>query len=201
MDINLIVTLILCLLALALLVGGPIVVLRRAARLNDAQEAQAVAFEREMLATAHRADRQPAETTSPVPRAEPRQRLGREYPVFGVVMPPPGAPVEAAPAAQPPAPGSETSPLVRSIIDKLSVAGVFKSVEGPLRCANPDIRGTLISLKGGKRLGILDSAFDRADPALDGLMRHLDGLIVSGPDGQALYLKRFQDFLSDLMML
>lgn len=218
MDMNLIVTLILALAALALVVGGPIIVMRRAASLNSMQEAEAAAFEREMLAATRRGDAQKSAPPSPLPNPPPHPpRLGREYPAFGnapktqdpplastpsVASPiPPVSPPPVGPPAHTPAHSiGQPSPLASSVIEKLSVAGVFRSVEGPLRCANPEIRGTLISLKNGKRLGILDSAFDHSDPALEGLLRHLDGLIVAGPGGQPLFLKRFQDFLSDLMM-
>jgi hypothetical protein len=219
MDANLIVTLILVLVALALLVGGPIMVMRRAATLKSTQEVEAAAFERDLLAATRAPERDSgAGTTSPPPPAPSPQRLGREYPAFGEAPKPTlaGAPngrradERTLPNQDPvraPLPGSSAStsppaaPRTRSIVDKLTVAGIFKSVEGPLRCANPEIRGTLISLKNGKRLGILESEFDRDDPALDALMRHLDGLIVPGPEGQPLVLKRFQDFLSDLIML
>lgn len=212
MNSDLIVTFLLTAVALVLVIGGPIWVFRRASRLNAAQDAEARAFEQEVLIETRR----PAPSGNaapPLPPPEARRAVGQALPAYGAPDPGPAQPVPGPPPV-PPAPASPDpvvpadsppsdglSPFVRGVIGKLEVAGTFRSVEGPLRCANPALRGTLISLRGEKRLGIIEEGFDRDDPALQALLRHMDAIVVAGAEGEALVFKRFQDFLSDLIAL
>lgn len=216
MNPDLILTSLLALAALILVIGGPILILRRASRLNAAQDAEARAFEQEILIASRRPEAtEGAEAAPAVP--ETRRPVGQALPAYGTpTVPPEPAPAEPVPPAGSPPPASTSptstspagapisdglSPFVRGVIDKLEVAGRFKSVEGPLRCTNPELKGTLISLKGDKRLGIIEEGFDPDDPALQALLRHMDGLIMAGAGGEALVFKRFQDFLSDIIAL
>jgi hypothetical protein len=289
-------------IAMALIIGGPVLILRRAARIQAAQDAEARAFEREMLinpgrsaasvtaapgqapghtfshalaqAPGHASGEALGETPglgvthaaayapgqapghapgqaltqipgSPGPPAPGRRTMGTAIPSFGEErvreasaagpfpaegppapvapryedVPPRGAPAEAMQAEGVSIDGISTgavsadgvsmggvstdgaSDFVESVIKKLEAARAFKSVEGPLRCANPELVGTLISLNGGRRIGIVESGFDRNDPAIPAILRHVDGLIVAGAEGEALYVKRFQDFLSSIIAL
>lgn len=229
MTPDLIIALVLGLLALTLVIGGPIWLFRRAARINAAQEAEARAFEQEILIASRRPAAQGGAAnsgTASTPSVS-RSTVGQAMPVYGetaaeTAPPPPPAPADPgvageAPAAPtmpvppepvtsggPPSPSPGAgpdglSPFVRGVIQKLEVAGTFQTVEGPLRCANPELKGTLVSLKGGKRLGIIDAGFERDDAALQALLRHMDGLVVEGNEGEALVFKRFQDFLSEVI--
>jgi type II secretory pathway pseudopilin PulG len=186
-DLGQIIGLGMLLIALGLLVGGPVWMMRRAAALRAAQEAEAAAFEREAIAS--------------------MRRSGAQTPARVPLSPAPESP-GAAPASAPPSTPTVTvgasgglSPLARSVIDKLEVAGASPTVEGPLRTANPAIRGALITIRGNLRIGILDSTLDRDDPALGMLIRHLDAIVVSGPGDEPLLVKQFQSLIGDLFKL
>lgn len=198
--------------ALLLIAGGVVWIFVRASRLNAAQEREAAAFEREMMAktrvpTGQTSAKQPPAAVTGQPsdasdetskEAPPEPPAEEEWMKQAPKVAPP--PVAAKPAPTESA-TEGPSAFETNVIEKLEVAGAFKSIEGPLRCGNPEITGTLISLQNQARFGILRGPFLPRDPALNALMRHLDGLIIEGPEGEALVVGRFQDLLGDLMSL
>lgn len=197
LNASLIVTSLLLILALGALGGGIYWMIRRTSLLQSAHDAQAAAFERQMLA----AMSVPAPTAAAAAQAAgmPRNAMSGA----SVSVPPPGFPRQDAggPGTEQGNGGRRDAPLAASVIEKLGVAGIFQAVEGPLRTGNPDLHGTLISLRGGKRIGVLEGDLNRDDPALQALLRHVDGLIIEGPGGEPLFLKRFQSFLSEFFTL
>jgi hypothetical protein len=192
-DLGQIIATAILLVSLGLLIGVPVWIMRRASTLHSAQSAEEAAFERETMA-AMRGVVPPASAPPIRPSPAPAPALTPE-------------PAKPAQAAAPPSPtesggpGWAVSPLARSVMEKLEVAGATPSLEGPIRTANPAIHGSLITIKGNRRIGILDSPLDRDDPALGMLMRHVDALVVAGPEGEPLLVKRFQSLIGDLFSL
>lgn len=184
--------------------------MRRASSITSAQEAEAAAFEQTLMANARSAEK----PETPQSAQGVRMRATTAMPLMSDA---PGQNHHAAPASPaeasrvgdpfPPAPaigaharGAGTAKIPefqQAVIEKFRIAGLFEMVEGPLRSANPEIQGTLISIRGGRRLGIMESRLDQKDPAIPMLLRHVDALIIAGPEGEPLLIKRFQDFLSD----
>jgi hypothetical protein len=100
-----------------------------------------------------------------------------------------------------PAGAASSNALAATIAERLRAANLLQGVDGPLRCKNPERTGTVLSLRGGERLAVIETAFDAADPEWDVLARRFDALVIAGPAEEPLIISRFQQFLADQIQL
>lgn len=100
------------------------------------------------------------------------------------------------PIAEPQAASAPAGATVQLVIDRLQAANLLSNAEGPLRSNNPDLAGTVLRLKNGKLIVVLDSDPKIGDPDFDLLFRRFDAVVV--PDAsEPLMLKRFQSLIAE----
>ncbi len=94
---------------------------------------------------------------------------------------------------------SEPSTLGDSVASKLEVAGLIECVEGPVVSRSTKIVGTVLKLRGGKLLAVLEGSPPMSDPEFDLLFRRYDSVVFRGAGEEPLLLKRFQTLISDMI--
>ncbi len=92
------------------------------------------------------------------------------------------------------------SEALSAVLAKLRAANLLLEVEGSLRTPNPDLKGTVVRIKGNRKIAILDQSPAQNDPQLEMILNLLDGVIIPGPGKEPLFAKRLQNFIADEMM-
>lgn len=117
-------------------------------------------------------------------------------------------PESAGPFAAPrasaatPAGGDAELPLLAGwAVAKFRAGGLLESVEGPLRSDDPDLLGTVVVLRGGERIAILEDPLRRDRPAAELALRRYDGAVVPGPGRDPVFVRRFESFVADRISL
>jgi len=181
-------------------VGGFVWVAMKTKRIEAAQTAQAEAFERELLQNI---------STNGLNRAT-LQVQSNGHSVNGEKV----ANVALAESFQPrnTSPPTATnghfslsttdssaslSPLAQTIISQLQAANLLTAIDGPIRSRNPELAGTIVVVRGNKKIAILDQPLKPDDPDAEMMLNFLDGVAMPGPGKEPLFVKRFQYFLSE----
>lgn len=112
-------------------------------------------------------------------------------PATASVPPLPRNPAPASPAA------ADLPPLAERVVERLRAGGILLGIEGRVRCEDPDLLGTAVTIRGGSRLAILEDPVRREQPALEKVMRAYDGVIAPGPGREPIFVSRFEIFLSE----
>ena len=102
---------------------------------------------------------------------------------------------ESSPAAAP------LPPLTEEIVAKLAAANLLESVDAPLHSPESEVIGTGLTLRGGRRIAVIERELKRDDPELELLFRRFDGVIIRGPGKDPLFVNRFSVFLADQISL
>lgn len=104
-----------------------------------------------------------------------------------------------APGLVAPGPRRDLSPFAETVASRLEAARILDSVEGPLRVSNPSMEGTVLRLRSGVRLVVLERFREMETAGLEPVMRNYEAVIVPGPGGEPVALKRFQSLIAELM--
>ena len=140
-----------------------------------------------------------AQTLDPPAESEPVTEEPINQPSDEVFPAPPLAETEASgPAFRS---LKNESPIVQDVVAKLTAAGLYDHMDGPVRSNNPYIKGVIIKLTRGGHLAVLESAIRERDPDLANLVRMYDGVITPGPGDEAVIVKPFSKFISDQFSL
>ena len=111
----------------------------------------------------------------------------------------------AAPAENPSqssAPVSENlPPFAAGIASKLEIAGLLESVEAPPRSEKPGIEATVLRLRGGRLIAVLEEELRSGHPDHELLFRRFHALVIPGPGENPLFVRAFKDFLVDSISL
>lgn len=159
---------------------------RKYGSVHGSDHAAELDFERSMLET--------------MPPVGPQIRHAASAASSSTAMPLMGADVAQTPerAVHPSAqPATNVSPLAESITSKLAAGNLLDTIEGPLRSNNPAISGTILRLRGGKRIAVIEGDPPLADPEFEILFRRFDAIVVAGPE-EPLVMKRFQTLIGEL---
>ena len=196
------------------LVGAAIWATRRASLMRADEEAEAKAFERSMTqGLGARTLWQPPTRQENAAAAAPPggnaipdqestsdsgsgeiQRDDSDGAAAGIAGP------EASSAESIPAAAS-LPPLTEEIVAKLAAGNLLETVDAPLHSPDSEVIGTGLTLKGGKRIAVIERELKRDDPELELLFRRFDGVIIRGPGKDALFVNRFSVFLADQISL
>lgn len=161
-------------------------------KVEDSGAAKALEFERSVLHGAGAA----GAAIAPAP-------AGSASPVY----PEPPVSYEQRPASaevpsQSSAPIAENlPPFAAGIASKLEIAGLLESVEAPPRSEKPGIEATVLRLRGGRLIAVLEEELSSDHPDHELLFRRFHALVVPGPGEKPLFVRLFKDFLVDSISL
>ena len=158
-------------------------------KVEDSGSAQALEFERSVL-----------DRTGAAVATAPAGSASAAY-----AEPPGFRDQRAAPAENPSqssAPVSENlPPFAAGIASKLEIAGLLESVEAPLRSEKPGIEATVLRLRGGRLIAVLEEELRSGHPDHELLFRRFHALVIPGPGENPLFVRAFKDFLVDSISL
>jgi len=93
------------------------------------------------------------------------------------------------------------SEFARKIATRLTAANMIEGVDGPLRSRNPEIIGTILCIRGNKKIAVIESGWKTPDPDLEMVLSLLDGVIIAGPGDEPLFVRRLQSYIGDSIRL
>lgn len=186
----------------AIAAAGVYIFYKRGSTLLHEFDAQESTFElsarREFRAEAPGVRRLPGE-----PEFEPKPTNGDVEHFLAPSPPPLRPPFETQATAHPTGPLIERDlpPMAYSVVSRLRAGNMLNSIEGPARTAREDLTATVLGLRSGKRIVVIESAISRDDPAIEGLLRFYDGLIAPGPGPDPIYIRRFDSFIGEMFTM
>lgn len=116
---------------------------------------------------------------------------------------PPAAQSHASPSTSPANIGGfdNLSEFTRKIATRLTAANMIEGMDGPLRSRNPEIVGTILCIRGNKKIAVIESGWKTPDPDLEMVLSLLDGVIIAGPGDEPLFVRRLQSYIGDSIRL
>lgn len=91
--------------------------------------------------------------------------------------------------------------FARSVAARLNAAGIVQSSDGPLRTRNPEIVGTILCMRGNKKVAVIESGWKTPDPDLEMTLSLLDGVVIPGPGEEPIFVRKLQSFIGDSIRL
>lgn len=139
----------------------------------------------------------------------PSTRTASAMPAMPPILPKDSAsPSPVAPHSPSSAPASASisefdnlSEFARKIATRLSAANMIEGLDGPLRSRNPEIVGTILCMRGNKKIAVIESGWKSPDPDLEMVLSLLDGVIIAGPGDEPLFVRRLQSYIGDSIRL
>lgn len=181
-------TLVGCVVALTLVA----VIVLKMKKVENSGSAKALEFERSVLHGAGSSGAAGATApagSAPAAYTEPRDTR-EQWPAPAETPSPSSVPV-----------AENLPPFAAGIASKLEIAGLLESAEAPLRSKKPGIEATVLRLRGGRLIAVLEEEPRSGHPDHELLFRRFHALVVPGPGDNPLFVRTFKDFLVDSISL